>query len=239
MFRIVVLNPKGGSGKTTVSTNLAGYFSQQGYITTLMDLDPQGSSIFWAHNRPEQLSPVQLVDAHNCSARVTRSWAIQPPRNTEVLIIDTPARPNLNTINPLLSDASAIVIPVQPSEFDLHTAANFITGISHLLPKTKNICIVANRAHKQSCNYKKLLDFFESKQLPVVATLRDSQNYNAAAEQGLGITEAKGGTYTPDKTSFQKLADWCEKRKSHLESTATALPETVPPDHFMALSGIA
>ena len=47
MQRIVVLNPKGGSGKTTIAINLASYLASQGHAPVLMDFDPQGSSVRW------------------------------------------------------------------------------------------------------------------------------------------------------------------------------------------------
>ncbi len=239
MFRIIVLNPKGGCGKTTLSVNLASHFSQQGKVTTLMDLDPQGSSVFWAHRRPGDHPEIQLVDAHNCSASVTRSWAIQPPKNTEVLVIDTPARPNLHIINPLLVDASAIIIPVQPSEFDIHTAANFITQLGCSLPDQRNIAIVANRAKKNSAAHKKLLHFFAGQNMEVVASLRDTQNFGAANAQGLGITEIMKSSFSQDRNSFLALAQWCEERISEQMSGQLAKRKTLPPDYYIALSSIA
>ncbi len=239
MFRLIVLNAKGGCGKTTLSVNLASYFSQQGRVTTLMDLDPQGSSVHWAHCRPETTSEVQLVDAHNCSASVTRSWAIQPPRNTEILVIDTPARPNLHTINPLLVDASAILVPVQPSEFDLHTAGVFIDQVTNTVAGLDNIAIVANRARKTSNNYKQLLKFFADRNLPVVATLRDTDSFATTNAQGLGITETDSKRFSRDRNSFLDLARWCEKQMQERESGDHACRKTLPPSHFMALGGIA
>jgi len=235
MFRIVVLNPKGGCGKTTLSVNLASYFSQQGKITTLMDLDPQAASVYWAHCRSEDAPEIQLVDAHNCSARVTRSWAIQPPRNTEVLVVDTPARPDMNTIQPLLTDASVLVIPVLPSEFDLHAAANFITKLTHNMASRQKIAIVANRVRGHSRGYRKLKKFFAERNIPVICTLRDTQNYGIAAEKGMGVLEMKDKNYKRDQNDFSLLTDWCEEQSLCRENSERPMT----PSQYCGLTNIA
>jgi chromosome partitioning protein len=220
MLRIVVMNPKGGCGKTTLSTNLASYFSRQGEITTLMDLDPQGSSVFWAHKRPENAAEIQLVDAHHCPHNVTRSWAIQPPRNTEVLVLDTPARPDLIYLNPLLKEASAILLPVLPNEFDLHAIAHTVQQIQRSLPKQQNIALVFNRSSKTTQLIKKIDQLSEQLGLPVIATLRDTRNYIQAAAHGLGISEMNGAHYRRDKIDIAQIAQWCERRRPDEGSTA-------------------
>jgi chromosome partitioning protein len=235
MFRIVVINPKGGCGKTTLSVNLAAHFSRQGKITTLMDLDPQGSSVFWAHARPESAAEIQLVDAHNCSARVTRSWAIQPPRNTEVLIVDTPARPDLHTIQPLLNQASVILVPLLPTEMDLHAADNFLVQMTHCLASRQKIGVVANRIRANSPGFNKLQDFLAQRKVHLAGSLRDTQNYTNATAQGLGIQEMKGKSCKRDISDFSALAQWCEQQIACQEPT----PQAISPSQYVALTNIA
>lgn len=218
MLRIVVMNPKGGCGKTTLSTNLASYFSNQGEITTLMDLDPQGSSVFWAHKRPEQAAEIQLVDAHHCPHNVTRSWAIQPPRNTDVLVLDTPARPDLTSLGPLLREASVILLPVLTNEFDLHAVVNTVQQLRRTLPYQKNIALIFNRSSKTTRLKKQIDQLSEQLELPVIATLRDTRNYIQAAANGLGICEMKGSHYQGDKTDLTRIAQWCERRRPNEDS---------------------
>ena len=213
MLRIVVINPKGGCGKTTISTNLASYFGNQGDVTTLMDLDPQGASVFWSHSRPEQAPFVQLVDAHNCSHNVTRSWAIQPPRNTEVLILDTPARPDLSSLSPLLREATAILLPVLLNEFDLHAIANTVQQLRRASPSHKNMALIINRATKTSGIRHKTDKLSKELGLPVIATLRDTRNYVQAAASGLGVCEMKGAHYMRDKSDMAQIAQWCDKKR--------------------------
>lgn len=229
MLRIVVINPKGGSGKTTVSTNLASYFSQGGEVTTLMDLDSQASSVFWAHKRPKTASEIQLVDAHHCPYNVTRSWAIQPPRNTEALILDTPARPNLTNLKPLLQEASAVLIPVLPSEFDLHAVVNTVQKLRQTVPSQQNMALIINRATKIS-GFKHIAEKL-SKQLnlPVIAHLRDSQNFTQPTANGLSIFEMEGSQYEADKQEMLRVVNWCEtKRPSALENDLKRMnPEAI------------
>ena len=235
MLRIVVLNPKGGSGKTTIATNLASYFSQCGEITTLMDLDNQGSSVFWALQRPESSSEIQLVDAHNSPHNVTRSWAIQPPRNTEVLVLDTPARPDLCNLSPLLREASVILIPVLPSEFDLHAVTNTVQQLRRMLPSQQNIALVINRSPKSSGTKRMAEKLSRQLDLPVIAQLRDTRNYTQAASYGLGIFEMEGTHYDKDKSDMLKIIEWCETKRP---SDSERAHRRIDPDTF-ALASIA
>ena len=188
MQRIVVMNPKGGCGKTTLSTNLASYFSHRGKVTTLMDLDPQGSSVFWAHKRPETASYVQLVDAHHAPQNVTRSWAIQPPRNTEVLVLT--------------------------AEFDLHVIATTVQQLQRMLPSKQTIAMVLNRVPRTVTTARQAEALTKQFRLPVIGSLRNSCNYLNAAGQGLGMVEMHGANYKGDQKDIARIAEWCAGKTS-------------------------
>lgn len=212
MQRIVVVNPKGGCGKTMLSTNLASFFSHQGAITTLMDLDPQGSSVFWALNRPDNAPHIQLVDAHNCPLNVTRSWAIQPPRNTEVLILDTPARPDLVNLSPLLREATAILLPVVLEEFDLHAVTHTVQELRRMLPSRQNMAVVINRFAASPTATRRAHDLEKTLSLPIVAYLRQSRTFLQAASEGKGVYEMAGSHYRRDKRAIAGIGEWCSNR---------------------------
>lgn len=216
MQRIAVINPKGGSGKTILATNLASFFCQQGKLTTLMDLDPQGSSVFWMLNRPDSAPHIQLVDAHNCPHNVTRSWAIQPPRNTEVLILDTPARPDLTNLSPLLREATAILIPTLLAGFDRNALVNTIQELRRMLPSQRNMALVINRSSTTSQDIQQSGKLGKELKLPVIATLRDSQTFLETATSGLGVYEQQGDQYQADKQEIEKIAEWCTKAATRL-----------------------
>ena len=123
--KIVVLNPKGGSGKSTIATNLAAYYAWKGRNVALMDHDPQGSSMRWLKLRPPELPAIHGIAAYERKMGVTRAFALRTPPGTERLIVDTPAALTSLQMPELTQDAHAIVVPVMPSEIDIHAASRF------------------------------------------------------------------------------------------------------------------
>ncbi len=217
MQRIVVLNPKGGSGKTMLATNLASYFAKRGDKTVLMDYDSQGSSTYWVGQRSVQHAPVQVISAYKQPLGVTRSWFLRVPPQTKTLIIDTPAALDFGTQQRLLQEASAIVIPVLPADGDIHAASNCIAD---LLTATKirredgRIAVVANRVRKNTLAYQRLVYFLNSLRIPFLTTLRDTQNYINAAAQGLGICDMPEQQVQEDFDAWLPLFNWLARRES-------------------------
>lgn len=216
MQRIVVLNPKGGSGKTTLATNLASYYAARGDKTVLMDYDSQGSSSFWVGQRSAQQPPIQVISAYKQPLGVTRSWFLRVPTQTQTLVIDTPAALDFGGYQRVLQEAAAIVIPVLPADIDIHAAAKCIAD---LLTHTKisreegRIAVVANRARKNTLVYQRLVYFLNSLRVPFLTTLRDTQNYINAAAHGLGIFDMPELQVQEDLTAWQPLLDWLAKRE--------------------------
>ncbi|HSB98060.1 MAG TPA: AAA family ATPase [Spongiibacteraceae bacterium] len=216
MQRIVVLNPKGGSGKTTLATNLASYFACRGDKTVLMDYDSQGSSTFWVGQRAAQHPPVQVISAYKQPLGVTRSWFLRVPPQTQTLVIDTPAALDFGGYQRVLQEAASIVIPVLPADIDIHAAANCIAD---LLTTTKisredgRIAVIANRARKNTLVYQRLAYFLNSLRIPFLTTLRDSQNYINAAAHGLGIFDMPEPQVQDDLTAWQPLLSWLNRRE--------------------------
>ena len=217
MKRIVVINTKGGCGKTTVSTNLASYYASQGINTALYDYDPQGSSMRWLKLRSEASSNIYGVVAHKNSAKaVTMSWQLRLPPDTERLIIDTP--PGLKGIDLIeqLKGADSILIPVLPSPLDIFATADFIRDLlleaKVRLNKT-NVGIIANRVKKNTLALQSLERFLTSLKIPVVARLRDTQNYLRATDDGLGIHELKGQNAYLDSQHWKGVMEWLEQTR--------------------------
>ena len=128
MQRIVVLNPKGGSGKTTIAVNLAGYFASRQQRPVLMDYDPQGSSGRWVSKRDPARPKVHLISAHERNPKVTRTFQLRPPPGTTHVILDTPAAVTGQTLIELTRQADKILVPVLPSDIDIY-AAHAASGI--------------------------------------------------------------------------------------------------------------
>ena len=215
MKRIVVINTKGGCGKTTVSTNLASYYASKGVNTALFDYDPQSSSMRWLKLRGENAANIYGVVAHkNAAKAVTMSWQLRLPADTERVIIDTP--PGLKGIELIeqLKGADCILIPVLPSPLDIFATADFIRDLLLLVKVRLNrtqVGIIANRVKKNTVALQSLERFLSSLNIPVVAQLRDSQNYLRATDEGLGIHELKGQNVYIDNQHWKKIVAWLDK----------------------------
>ncbi len=215
MQRVVVINPKGGSGKSTLAIHLASYFAKSGLKTALMDYDSQGSSTFWLNKRPENLPAIQSIPAYKHVHGVTRSWFLRLEPNTERVVIDTPAGIDISQFKPTLNEASAILIPVLPSDIDIHAVSHCIADLlltAKINRLEERIAVIANRVRHNTLIYKKLLLFLDSLSIPFIATLRDTQNYVHASEQGSSIFEMSGSRVIPDQESWQPVLEWIESR---------------------------
>jgi chromosome partitioning protein len=213
--KIVVLNPKGGSGKSTIATNLAAYYAWSGRAVALMDHDPQGSSMRWLRQRPADLPLIHGIAAFEKKLGVTRSFAMRTPPGTERLVVDTPAAVSALQLPELTQDAHAIVVPVLPSDIDIHAASRAIADLllaGRVHRSERRLVIVANRARRYTKAFSTLMRFLESLRIPVAAVLRDSQAYVRSAECGMGIHEMKGALLQDDLDTWKPFVDWLEHR---------------------------
>lgn len=225
MQKIVLLNPKGGSGKTTIASNLASYFAVSGLRPTLMDLDAQGSSTRWLSKRAKGQAPIHGIAAYERNSRVTRSFATRLPLDTERLIVDTAAALEAQRLPELTRNATAVLVPVLPSDIDIHAATKCVSDlllIAKIRRDEQRIAVIANRVKKHTLVYKSLMKFLETLRIPVIATLRDSQNYIRAAESGLGIFEMKPHLVREDLEQWLPLIGWLSQR------TALEIPPGTP-----------
>ncbi|MDH5659926.1 MAG: ParA family protein [Gammaproteobacteria bacterium] len=215
MHKILVINSKGGCGKTTLATNLASYFVTQDLVTALLDFDPQGSSIRWLNQRPK--SGASIYGVHVASRKnntgVTRAFQMRVPPETERMIIDAPAGITGNELIDLIRHVDTIIMPVLPSSIDIHAATRFIEElllVGKVRQKGLNVAVVANRAKKNTLTYKSLERFLKTLKLPFITTLRDTQNYVHAAERGIGIHEMWDKRTDSDKAQWRPLVRWLE-----------------------------
>lgn len=210
-----MLNPKGGSGKTTIATNLASHYAVGGFRPTLMDFDPQGSSTRWVRKRRQELPPIHGIAAFERNSRVTRTFALRIPAESRRVVIDTPAALAAQAMPDLTSQATAILVPVLPSDIDIHAASRCISNLLLVakIPRSEQrIGVIANRVKKHTLVYGSLMRFLEALKIPIVATFRDSQAYIRAAETGIGIFEMKAAQVAEDLAQWTTLLDWLEKR---------------------------
>ena len=212
LHKIVILNPKGGCGKTTLATNLASYFAKRGPPPTLVDCDPGGYSMRWIDKRPAERPQIFGVTEYEHCVRHDKpmhSWA-----GSNEQIVDLPAALSPNQLFHETYDADSILIPVVPSEIDIYSAARFIADlllVAQLDRRNRNLAIVANRTRQHTKSYKMLMNFLTSLEIPIVAQLRDSQNFVHAVAYGIGICEMPAYKVRKDMEQFELLVAWLDR----------------------------
>jgi chromosome partitioning protein len=214
MEKILVLNAKGGCGKTTIATNLASHYASAGFKTVLMDYDPQGSSMRWIRQRPQDKPQVDGVNAYRRpGTRETKTWSLRTPVGTQRIIMDAPAGVAGAALVDFVCQVNTILIPVLPSPIDIHAATRFIEDlllIGKVRQKGVRVAVIANRVNKQTLVYQSLELFLKTLNLPFIATLRDTQNYVHAAERGIGIHEMWDRRADSDRLQWQPVLKWLE-----------------------------
>ena len=212
-LKIVVLNPKGGSGKTTIATNLAAFYAARGLFPALQDLDAQASSARWLAKRTDTMPLIHGVSPFNVPAKVTRSFAMRIPPEVQRIIVDTPAAISKQQFIEFTRDADRILIPVLPSDIDIQAVTRCIADLllhAKIQRSENRIAVVANRVKRNTLIFRSLMRFLDSLKIPVIAVLRDSQNYVRAAETGVGLHEMKGVRFRVDQAHWTSLIDWIE-----------------------------
>lgn len=215
MRRIIVINAKGGCGKTTVAVNLASRYAVRGFVTALFDYDPLAAGRYWLRERDPAEPRIFTVGAADNASGITRAWQMRVPPETQRIVMDTPAGVQIHEILDQLRTADAVLVPVLPSPIDIQTAADFIRDLllmGKLRQHRTRIGIVANRLRRNTHSLEMLERFLAALDIPVVARLRDSQRYLHAAELGLGVHELGGRGAYADRTTWDDIVDWLERR---------------------------
>jgi chromosome partitioning protein len=216
MRSILVLNAKGGCGKTTIATNLAGYYADQGQKVSLVDFDPQGSSTDWAAARPDNRPRISAIPIYD-----GRRHRIPP--DTEVMIMDAPASTHDKALANIMRRAQTVLIPVLPSPIDIRAAERFLVelgGIRKVLDTNVKIAAIANRVRENTRNANSLEDFLGSlklpngKRMPFLTMLRSSKNYLDAANRGLSIFEFAPMATVRDREEWAPLVRWLGSKRS-------------------------
>ena len=210
MRHIMVINAKGGSGKTTIATNLASYFATQNKKTSIIDYDPQGSSLDWLAARSSAKQPIHGIAGFKIKAE-------KPKRNTDVVIMDVPAAVHGAELTKLVRKAETILVPVLPSPIDMRAATHFLAELKKCAPVSKKkvkIALVANRAREITNIAWELEEFLSKQKIPYLTMLRDSQNYVRAAERGLGIFEMGPAATAIDREQWEPIIKWIKSKRS-------------------------
>jgi chromosome partitioning protein len=225
MHTTLVVNAKGGVGKTTVTTNLASYFASQGVATTIADFDPQGSSLNWLKHRPASVGKIagaDLSQRHGIGLATVRR---EIPRDTRALILDAPAGPSRLMLQDLLGRCQSILIPVAPSAIDIHATANFIKElllVGHVRLRNIRVAVLANRVRSSRPVFEPLERFVASLEMTFAGRLTDSDVYVDAAEAGLGVFDMPSEKSGTEQREFLPIAQWVQGDASIESYTSTS-----------------
>jgi chromosome partitioning protein len=202
---VVVANPKGGVGKSTLATQLAGYMASQGHAVMLGDTDKQQSSRLWLSPRPEEARPIATWD-------VSPDLIIKPPKGTTHVVLDTPGGLHGWRFNDVMRMASKLIVPLQAGLFDMYATRDFL---DELAEKKKladlDVGIVGMRVQPRTIAADKLREFVDSLGLPVLGYLRDTQNYVHLAARGLTLFDMSPGRVARDLEQWQTICRWVDR----------------------------
>ncbi|MES9972363.1 MAG: AAA family ATPase [Candidatus Thiodiazotropha sp.] len=205
MRTIMLMNAKGGCGKTTIATNLATWYADEGKRVALADFDPQQSTMDWLEARKDYdgIPDIQAINAAN--------EPVRPAKGTDLLIMDAPAGIHGKAINKMLLRVDTLILPVLPSPIDMRACSRFLTELLASGRVSKNqtrIGIVANRAKEQTRIYHDLETYLGHLKIPFITHLRESQNYIRSAEKGLAIFELAPSQVYKDVILWDPLFKW-------------------------------
>lgn len=206
MLSILVLNLKGGCGKTTLATNLAGACAAYGLSTALAEVDRQKSALSWLKRRPDSLPKITGLD--------WRKEKQAPPKKTSRLIIDAPAGVRGQALEDLVKTTDIVIVPVLPSPFDEDATARFVKRLDQLKPVRKGkraVGLVANRIRLRSRATARLDEFLTGLNHPAVTRLRDSSLYGDLAMEGQSLFDAKGQRANSLRDDWRPLLAFVEE----------------------------
>jgi chromosome partitioning protein len=201
---IVVANPKGGAGKTTLSTNVAGYFASRGHAVMLGDVDRQQSARTWLALRPAGLAPIHAWE-------VAHDGLVRPPKGTTHVVLDTPAGLHGKRLDEVMKIADKVLVPLQPSIFDIHATHEFVRQLlAHKRGGRVKIAIVGMRTREGTISTDQLRGFLEGLDVPMLGFVRDTQNYVHLAAHGLTLWDVNTTRFERDIEQWGPITQWLD-----------------------------
>jgi chromosome partitioning protein len=202
----MIVNPKGGVGKSTVATNLAGYFATRGYKTMLGDLDKQQSSRAWLQLRPTTAAPIQSWDID--AERIAR-----PPKGVSHVVLDTPAGMHGQLLKDTLKVADRVIVPLQASLFDIYATQAFLAKLAEkgtLKDGDERLAVLGMRVDARTRSAEQLHRFVSGLHVPVLGFLRDTQNYVQLAAHGLTLWDVAPSRVEKDLAQWESVLGWAD-----------------------------
>ena len=208
MKTILVANPKGGAGKSTLATNLAGYFARSGHRVMLGDIDRQQSSRDWLMLRSKLLAPIATWEIPD------RDRPARPPEGTSHAVLDSPAGLHGKQLERVLKVVHRVIVPVQPSLFDILATKSFLEKLLEEKAVRKQhafVAVVGMRVDARTRAAGELERFLAQYELPVLAYLRDTQRYVQAAAHGMTLFDLTPSRVAQDLEQWQPIISWANQ----------------------------
>ena len=206
MKSILIANPKGGSGKSTLSTNLAGYLAQAGHRVMLGDTDRQHSAREWLKIRSAALPSIS-------GWTIEKDQPLRPPRDTTHVVLDTPAGLHGKALEKVLRQVNRVLVPVQPSLFDILATRDFLEALLQEKAVRKErtfVAVVGMRVDPRTRAAGELGRFLSSWDLPVLSYIRDSQLYVQLAANGMTLFDLPPSRAERDLELWRPIVEWVE-----------------------------
>jgi chromosome partitioning protein len=203
MKAILIANPKGGCGKTTLSVNIAGYLANRGQRVAMLDLDRQQSASRWLAMRPDNFPPIRLLESKKDEVQ-----------RTDWLVIDSPAALHGKNLAHVIKLASKIIVPVAPSLFDLQASSDFLKTLAEekkVRSGKGHIGVVGMRMEMRTKAAWALEHFLSTLDLPILAYLRETQVYVNAAFEGKSLFDLPPYLAERELEQWAFLQDWLKK----------------------------
>ena len=209
---IVVANPKGGVGKSTLSSNIAGYFAHAGKAVMLGDIDRQQSARHWLALRPDTVPKIE-------GWQLSGDRLVRPPKGVSHVILDTPAGLHGKRLDEVLKLADKLLVPLQPSLFDIEATFDFVRTLRANPGSAKvDVALVGMRAREGTLSVVRLREFLSSLDVPLMAMLRDTQNYVQLAAHGLTLWDVAPSRVERDLAQWDTLLRWLQLARPVVKS---------------------
>ncbi len=206
MSVVVVANPKGGVGKSTLSTHVAAYYAAQGHAVMLGDVDRQESSKYWLSLRPESAAPIT-------SWALDRDHIAKPPKGTTHVVLDTPAGLHGKRLLDVIKRGQKVLVPLQASVFDMNATLSFLAELAACRREVGKfqVALVGVRVDERTRTAEQLRQFVARTELPLLTMLRSTQNYPLLAARGLTVFDLPPQQAQRDLTQWQPICQWLDR----------------------------
>jgi chromosome partitioning protein len=207
MQTLLVANAKGGSGKTTLASNVAGWFACRHQRVALQDEDPQRSASCWLARRPALFPKIGALKPGTGRKEAREqgfSWRV----------IDSPAGLHGERLRDLIKQADSLLVPLSPSAFDMEATQAFLDTVTEhkaVREQKLTVALIAMRVDARTRSAQELDEFLYGFEFPLIAHLRETQVYIHCARDGLTLFDLPPSRGKQDWEQWLPITKWLAK----------------------------